>query len=202
MFCLTLASCYLVSMALERRGAAIPSGPKFVVYSASAVGNDVLPPLKELEGFNVLYVSFAPSVSSLVLTLAPARNLGFLQCDGAHDQAQNWANLSASQREKLKEQYNHAGVSLVVTAFGANDLPATAGRDPTSAAESMAQFVQGNHLDGIDVDYEEVKLMQDKSGAAEAWVSTYTQALRSHLPKGQFILSHARTSLRSTLRVG
>lgn len=144
----------------------------------------------------------APSVSSLLLTLTPARTLGFLQCDGAHDQAQNWANLSASQREKLKDQYNHAGVSIVVTAFGANDLPATAGRDPTSVAESMAQFVQGNHLDGIDVDYEEVKLMQDKSGAAEAWVSTYTQALRSHLPKGQFILSHARTSLSSTLHVG
>ncbi|KAM5530323.1 hypothetical protein V8D89_008970 [Ganoderma adspersum] len=159
-------------MALQRRGAAIPTGPKFVLYSASAVGNDVLPPLEQLEGFNVLI-------------------LGFLQCDGAHDQALNWARLPASQREKLKEQYNHAGVSLLVAAFGANDLPATAGRDPTSAAESMAQFVQGNHLDGIDVDYEEMKLMQDKSGAAETWVSTFTQALRSHLPKGQFIVTHA-----------
>ena len=65
---LTLASCYLVSMTLQRRGATIPSGPKFVLYSASAVSNDVLPPLKELEGFNVLYVSLARALRFLSVT--------------------------------------------------------------------------------------------------------------------------------------
>lgn len=64
----------------------------------------------------------------------------------------------------------------------------------------MAQFVQDNHLDGIDVDYEEMKLMQDKSGAAETWVSKFTQELRGHLPEGQFILTHARTFLSFTIR--
>lgn len=40
--------------------------------------------------------------------------------------------------------------------------------------------------------------MVAKPGAGEAWVSTFTQAIRTHLPKGKFILTHARTSLPST----
>nr|VWO94730.1 Lmo1883 protein [Ganoderma boninense] len=170
--CLMIMSSYLVSMPLQGRAATVPSGPKFVLYSASTVGSDVLPPVNELKGFNVV-------------------NLAFLQYDGAHDQAENWAKLSVSQRQKLKEEYNDAGIALLVTAFGADDLPATAGHDPVATAESMAQFVQGNQLDGIDVDFEEVQLMQTKAGAGETWVSSFTQTLRVYLPKGRFIISHA-----------
>ncbi len=192
--CLTLASCCLVSVALQRRAATIPSGPKFVLYSASAVGEDVLPPLDQVEGFNVVYVSFTPYISSMILTLALARNLAFLQCDGAHDQALNWANLAAPKRKQLKADYNDAGIALLVTAFGADDLPTTDGRDPAAIADTMARFVLDNDLDGIDVDYEELQLVLAKPGAGETWVSKFTQTLRTHLPKGQFILSHARTS--------
>ena len=53
----------------------------------------------------------------------------------------------------------------------------------------MAQFVTANGLDGIDVDYEDLDAMN--KGAAEAWVTTFTQTLRQTLPQGQFILSHA-----------
>ena len=34
--------------------------------------------------------------------------------------------------------------------------------------------------------------MDRGDGSAEAWIATFTQQLRSQLPKGQFILSHAR----------
>ena len=34
--------------------------------------------------------------------------------------------------------------------------------------------------------------MNKGDGAAEAWLVTFTQTLRRQLPKGQFILSHAR----------
>ncbi|PIL26022.1 hypothetical protein GSI_11776 [Ganoderma sinense ZZ0214-1] len=159
-------------MPLQGRAASAPKGPKFVLYSASTVGSDVLPPLEDVKGFNVV-------------------NLAFLQYDGAHDQAQNWAKLPVSQRQKLKEEYNDAGIALLVAAFGEEDLPASAGHDPIATAESMAQFVQSNQLDGIDVDFEELKLMQSNAGAAETWVSSFTQALRTHLPKGQYIVTHA-----------
>ena len=55
----------------------------------------------------------------------------------------------------------------------------------------MAQFVTANQLDGIDVDYEDLTAMNKGDGAAEAWVTTFTQTLRQTLPQGQFILSHA-----------
>ena len=38
-----------------RAPAPIPSGPKFVVYTDSSTGNaDVLPPLDQIQGFNVV----------------------------------------------------------------------------------------------------------------------------------------------------
>ena len=55
----------------------------------------------------------------------------------------------------------------------------------------MAQFVLDNSLDGIDVDYEDLTAMNKGDGAAEAWVTTFTQTLRQKLPQGQFILTHA-----------
>ena len=55
----------------------------------------------------------------------------------------------------------------------------------------MAQFVLDNSLDGIDVDYEDLTAMNKGDGAAEAWVTTFTQTLRQTLPQGQFILTHA-----------
>ena len=55
----------------------------------------------------------------------------------------------------------------------------------------MAQFVTANQLDGIDVDYEDLTAMNKGDGAAEAWVTTFTQTLRQTLPQGQFIPSHA-----------
>ena len=54
-FCLMLASCIFASSAdLQRRDGYIPSGPKFVVYSAMAVDSGILPPLDQIKGFNVL----------------------------------------------------------------------------------------------------------------------------------------------------
>ena len=84
-------------------------------------------------------------------------------------------------------------MSLVVSAFGETELPTTQGLDPAATANTMAQFVLSNDVDGIDVDWEETTLVTDptKSGVGEAWLATFTQTLRQTLPQGQFILSHA-----------
>ena len=126
------------------------------------------------------------------------RNLAFLLSDGPKEQALNWANLDPARRKELKQQYNDKGVSLVVAAFGQFDKPTTDDRDPTALANTMAQFVLTTDLDGIDVDWEEFTLVTQKQQAnvGEAWLATFTRALRTQLPQGQFILTHARTSLR------
>ena len=38
--------------------------------------------------------------------------------------------------------------------------------------------------------------MDKSDGSAESWIATFTKQLRTQLPKGQFILSHARKSSR------
>lgn len=122
------------------------------------------------------------------------RNLAFLLTSGPADQAKNWAALPADQRATLKQQYNAAGVSLVVSAFGETEHPTS--QDPTTVANNLAQFVLNTNLDGIDIDYEEFELVTAQSGVGEAWLTTLTQVLRKQLPQGQFILSHARECYR------
>lgn len=84
--------------------------------------------------------------------------LSFLLLEGAWDQAENWASLSASERSSLKSQYSAAGIKLLVSAFGSTDVPTTSGADPIATANTMAAWVIEYGLDGIDVDYEVLKL--------------------------------------------
>ncbi|KAI0657986.1 glycoside hydrolase [Cubamyces menziesii] len=146
--------------------------PAFVIYTDKFVSADVLPPAAQLAGFNVVALSF--------LTLA-----------GARDQAQAFAALTADQRTAKKTEYNQAGINIIVSAFGETDTPTTSGADPVGTANTMAQFVLANALDGIDVDYEDLQAMNKGDGAAEQWVSQFTTTLRQTLPQGQFILTHA-----------
>jgi GH18 family chitinase len=73
----------------------------------------------------------------------------------------------------------------------------------------MAQFVLDNHLDGIDVDYEvptppagaagrgliaaqDFGAINAQDGRAESWLESFTKQLRTKLPQGQYLLTHAR----------
>ena len=76
----------------------------------------------------------------------------------------------------------------------ATERPTSAGLDPNVLAQKMADFVLNTDLDGIDVDWEELDLIVQQPGAGEQWLVTFTQVLRTRLPQGQFIISHARTS--------
>lgn len=64
---------------------------------------------------------------------------------------QNWAEMTADQRSTIKTAYNAAGISLVVSAFGSTDQPATSGTDPTATAQSLATWVKANEVDGVDI---------------------------------------------------
>ncbi|PIL32409.1 hypothetical protein GSI_05655 [Ganoderma sinense ZZ0214-1] len=144
---------------------------RFVIYSDNWV-TGALPAATALAGYNVVALSF--------LTLK-----------GAVDQASNWASLPAATKAAKKDEYAKAGISIVASAFGATDTPTTSNADPVGTANTMAAFVKSNSLDGIDVDYEDLAAMNRGDGAAEKWVTSFTQTLRGTLPKRQFILTHA-----------
>ncbi len=140
--------------------------------------------------------------------------LSFLLIGGAADKALEWTQLSASDRSTIKSEYSAAGISLIVSAFGATDAPTTGGANAASTANTMAAWVKQYDLDGLDVDYEvclpqrvhsrfrpnpgllpqDFTAMDKSDGSAEAWLATFTQQIRTQLPQGQFILTHARKS--------
>ncbi|KAF7356556.1 Glycoside hydrolase family 18 protein [Mycena venus] len=55
----------------------------------------------------------------------------------------------------------------------------------------MANWVIEFNLDGIDVDYEDFNAFDAGDGKAEAWLISFTTQLRTLLPQGTYILTHA-----------
>ncbi|KAJ4474881.1 putative chitinase [Lentinula aciculospora] len=117
--------------------------------------------------------------------------MSFLLSSGAADMAMAWQTLSASQRSTIKQQYQAAGIKLLVSAFGSTETPTTSGMDATQVASQMAAWVKQYGVDGIDVDYEDSAAMNKADGKAEQWIIDFTNALRKELPQGQYTLTHA-----------
>ncbi|KAJ4489052.1 glycoside hydrolase superfamily [Lentinula lateritia] len=151
-------------------GSSSGSGPWFAVYTDR--GPDPAPAVDDIKGFNVVIMSF-------ILSSGPA------------DMAMAWQTLSASQRSTIKQQYQAAGIKLLVSAFGSTETPTTSGKDPKQLASTMAAWVKQYGVDGIDVDYEDIAAMNKADGKAEQWLIDFTNALRTDLPQGQYILTHA-----------
>lgn len=80
--------------------------------------------------------------------------LAFLLTEGPFDKAEEWVQLTASERAAIKSQYAAAGIKLIVSVFGSTDVPTSVGADPIATANTMANWVIEFGLDGIDVDYE------------------------------------------------
>jgi len=55
----------------------------------------------------------------------------------------------------LRKLYNDAGVKILVSAFGATEMPTSAGVDPVQCATELGNFVLENNLDGADIDWED-----------------------------------------------
>ncbi|KAI0708845.1 glycoside hydrolase [Cerioporus squamosus] len=152
---------------------AVPSAPRWVIYSDKWVSGATGPPaVSDIAGFNVFALSF-------------------LLISGPADKALEWTQLSDSDRSTIKSEYSAAGISLIVSAFGSTDAPTSGGADAASTANTMAAWVKQYDLDGLDVDYEDFNAMDKGDGSAEAWLATFTQQIRTQLPQGQFILTHA-----------
>ncbi|KAH8109504.1 glycoside hydrolase family 18 protein [Phellopilus nigrolimitatus] len=152
---------------------ATPAAPHFVVYSDQWVSGENGPPaVSAIDGFNVFALSF-------LLTSGPA------------DQAEEWVEIGASSRSSIKSQYANAGIKLIVSAFGSTDAPTSSGADAVSTANTIAAWVKEYDLDGVDIDYEDFNAIDKGDGSAETWLSDFTTQLRTELPQGQYLLTHA-----------
>ncbi|KAJ7491934.1 glycoside hydrolase family 18 protein [Mycena latifolia] len=152
---------------------ATPAPPHWVVYGDQYVSGTTGPPATSaVAGFNVFILSF-------------------LLTEGAWDKAYEWTTYNATQRAAIKAQYSAAGIRLLVSAFGSTDVPTSSGVDPIAMATTMANWVIQYNLDGIDVDYEDFNAFDAGNGSAETWLISFTTQLRTILPQGTYIITHA-----------
>ncbi|KAJ7081273.1 glycoside hydrolase superfamily [Mycena epipterygia] len=155
----------LVSASTPKRTSTLASAPRFAVYAI-----DGIPPASSIKGiFNVLILAFLNGGKQT--TGAGTDDTGVVQ---------TWVGMSADDRQVYKD----AGITVLVSAFGATPRPTTWNWDPTNSANIIAQWVKANGVDGVDVDYEDLEALNGGSGAAETWVITFTTQLKNQLGDG------------------
>ncbi|KAJ3216232.1 hypothetical protein HDU81_001146 [Chytriomyces hyalinus] len=81
-----------------------------------------------------------------------------------------------------------AGKKVLISAYGAGVTPTTNGDDAVEDARMLAEFVQRNGLDGVDIDWEDGPSL---GNGGEEWLITLTRELRSQLPSPQYLITHA-----------
>lgn len=70
----------------------------------------------------------------------------------------------------------------MISAFGGTEHPASQGVDPVTHCTTIAEYVRDNHLDGVDLDFEDNQGME--AGIGEQWIIDCTRAVRAVLPVG------------------
>ena len=98
-----------------------------------------------------------------------------------------FGNSKEAVQKFLKDKYNKNGVKILISAFGATEMPTTANVDPNECANKLGGFVLENNLDGVDVDWEDNGAME--AGRGEEWLIAFTTRLRQILPN--HIITHA-----------
>ncbi|TFK54531.1 glycoside hydrolase family 18 protein [Heliocybe sulcata] len=173
LMCLTAVLAAPIQESRDLVARATPAAPHWVIYTDKWVSGETGPPsTADIAGYNVLILSFLLST-------------------GAADQAIEWTSLTADQRSTIKASYAAAGIKLLVSAFGSTETPTSSGINAVTAANNMAAWVKQYDMDGIDIDYEDFAAMNKGDGSAETWLINFTQQLRTQLPAGDFIITHA-----------
>jgi hypothetical protein len=84
-------------------------------------------------------------------------------------------NSSDEIQRTLKANYSNAGIKLLVSAFGATENPTSSEYDVYDCARKLADFVNNNNLDGVDIDWEDTPAFLKGDGSGENWLITLTQ---------------------------
>jgi len=156
-----------------RKSQDTPAAPHWVTYTDSWISGETGPPdVSLLKGYNTYILSFWLS-------------------SGPADQAAEWISLTDDARANYISSYHAAGIKIMVSAFGATESPTSAGEDPVTTANNLAAWVKTYGLDGVDVDYEDFSAFNGGTTKAVDWLVSFTKQLRSQLPAGQYIITHA-----------
>ncbi|KAH8919212.1 glycoside hydrolase family 18 protein [Atractiella rhizophila] len=143
--------------------------PHFAIYSDNWSNMGAPPNATALDGWNAFLLSFWTSGR------------------GPLDMAQGWVSLTDEQRAAYRAEYDAVGAKLIISAYGSTESPTTAGVDPITAANELADFVKTYNLHGADLDYEDFDAFN--GGTAEDWLITMIKQLRTNLGPDYIITS-------------
>jgi hypothetical protein len=90
-------------------------------------------------------------------------------------------------QDYIYQKYKGGKVKLLVSAFGATEMPVENGLDAEECGKKFVEFLQSNRYDGADIDFEDS--LAFRNGTGEQWVSTFTRKVRQAFPFT--ILTHA-----------
>jgi chitinase len=77
----------------------------------------------------------------------------------------SWLGTNTSQIQKtIKNAFNSNNKKLMLSAFGSTENPTSQGYNPTDVAIKLADFVNQNNFDGVDIDYEDNAAMEAGTG--------------------------------------
>lgn len=192
---------------------ATPAAPHFVIYSDAYVATE--PTVAEINVREILLQhAFANYHVAGLQCIVSAHHfsgdirrkingiisaLSFLLTSGAADEALAWEELTASERTTILDEYNAAGISLIVSLFGSTDTPTTSGDDPITTANTMAAWALEYSLQGVDIDYE---VFPDSVSirVTEFIFERYSRTLMPSTVARDLLNSGSETSLHSSAR--
>lgn len=102
-----------------------------------------------------------------------------------------FGSTTAEIQKNLIAKYHEGGVKALVSCFGGTDFPISAGVDPVTCGNEIAQFCLDNNLDGVDMDWEDSAAFENAKLNGEEWLIKCTQTIREKLPVGKYLLTHA-----------
>eukprot|EP00727_Mastigamoeba_balamuthi_P013607 m51a1_g887 hypothetical protein (497) ;mRNA; f:2830-4592 len=154
--------------------------PSWWPASAIAAGLGV-PGYAPNDGYNVINLAFWTTGATADAAQVWANALQYVSTDNP------WGQTNDAVQKAWADAFHKAGKLIMVSAFGATDFPTSAGKDPVQVAQALAEFVNKNNLDGVDLDWEDNNAME--AGTGEAWLVSCTRKLRELLPNK--IITHA-----------
>jgi len=116
--------------------------------------------------------------------------LAFHFLDGTVDAASKWKELGASKQQQYVHDYHSKNIKVMVSVGGGTVTPTTSKWDPAVTANNAAKFAKDNHLDGVDLDWEDPNALIDNPVNALNRMVTYTTTLRNALGNS-CVISHS-----------
>ncbi|KAL1411798.1 hypothetical protein Q8F55_002765 [Vanrija albida] len=166
---LVVASPVAPAAAPEKRGFPF-SAPHYSLYINDIIPYDSWPLADKIKPYNRVL-------------------LAFWESKGAQAAPVSWEGFTDAQRQAILTNYHDNGIALMVSAFSDDDHIVSNKADPVATAQSIGAWVKKYNVDGVDIDYEDFKPLQEDPAGSLAWLTAFHNELATQLPLSDYAIS-------------